>query len=498
MASAPQHGDHEILASYGREGLKPAPRPVELSRTGQARSTSPAGHKLLVLAIDKDRQSLASLSAALKPPDIEFITADDPDVGLDVVKRRRPQVVLLDAAIPSLSGMRAMERILEVDSAINVVLMSARYSSNLATEALQKGACDYVSKPLSPDRLRERMARFISESQRRERARHLEEQLSLTCRFEGMVGRSPLMLDVFARIARLAPHFRSALVSGAAGTGKESTAKALHRLSPVASGPFVVCNCLAKSEDAAQSELFGHVMGAFPGATCDKTGLFEAANGGTLFLKDIGKLRPKTQTKVLRAIQNQEVQRLGSSAIRRINVRVIAATSCNPRTMVREKEFRGDLFSRLAMAEFKLPSLVERKEDVPLLIRYFMDHFSRSFSKRVEGLTRSAEMLLARYGWPENVRELENVIGYASMMTESGRIDVRELPAYFHGNPPWTARQVELVSVDEIQRSHARKVLEQLEGDKLKTASVLGVSRATLYRLLAKPKPARISHLDRT
>ncbi len=494
MASAPQHRDYEAAASYGHEALKPARGPLELFRTSQTPSTAPSGHKLLVLAIDDDRQCLASLSGAFSRSEIEFIAANDPDVGFDIVKKRRPQVVLLDSTNPGLSGMRAMERILEVDSAINVVLMTARYSSDRAAEAVQKGASDYVSKPLSLDRLRERMARFISEAQRRDRAWLLDEQLAQAHCFEGMIGRSPLMQDVFARVARLAPHFRSALVSGAPGTGKELTAKAIHRLSPAASGPFIICNCSSTSDEAAQSELFGHVAGAFPGALCDRSGILEAAHGGTLFLDEIGKLRPRTQGKLLRAIQNQEVQRLGSSATRGISVRVIAGTSCNPRSMVRAKELRADLFSRLSMAEIRLPSLLERKEDVPLLLRHYMDHFSRSFSKRIDGLTRRAEMLLACYGWPGNVRELENAIGHGCMMTESGRIDVRELPDHFHGNPAWTAPQVELVSVGEIQRSHARKVLQHLEGDKLKTASVLGVSRATLYRLLAAPKAAHASH----
>ena len=488
MASAPQHGDYETIPSYGRDGLKPAASPVDYFRIGQSQST--AGLKLLVLAIDDDRQCLALLSAALKRPEIEFVIATSQEEGFEIVRRRRPQVVLLDMTIPGWPGTRAMERILEADSAINVILMTSRYSADGALEAFQKGACDYVSKPLPLERLRERVARLVSEVQRRHRARQLDEQLLQACRFEGMIGRSPLMLDVFARIARVAPHFRSVLISGAAGTGKELTAKAIHRLSPVASGPFVVYKCLAKSEeDAVQSELFGHVLGAFPGATCDKAGVFEAANGGTLFLDEIGKLRVKIQAKLLRAIQRQEIQRLGSSTSRGINVRVIAATSGNPRTMVREKAFREDLYSRLSMAEIKLPSLLERREDVPLLLRYFVEHFSRSFGKRIEGLTRRAETLLARYAWPENVRELENAIGHACMLvTESGRIDVRELPESFHGNPSWTAPQVELVSVDEIQRSHARRVLDHLEGDKRKTASVLGVSRATLYRLLAPAK----------
>ena len=387
--------------------------------------------------------------------------------------------------MPVLSGMEVMERILEIDPGIDVLLMTAHYSTESAVEAIQKGACDYLNKPLPLDRLRERADRLVLESQRRDKARRLDEELLETCRFEGIIGRSPLMLDVFARIGRVAPHFRTVLITGASGTGKELAARTLHRLSPVASGPMVVLNCAAIPENLVESELFGHVRGSFTGAINDKTGVFESAHGGTLLLDEIGELPAPAQAKVLRAVQNQEVQRVGSNAIRKINVRIVAATNRDLRGMVKEKTFREDLFFRLSMVEIKLPSLNERRDDLPLLLRHFVEHFSGQYKKPVDGLTRRAETLLFRYSWPGNIRELENVIGYACMMAEGATIDVRDLPDHFHGETAdRSATVVELVTADEIQRLHARRVLEYFEGDKLRTAEVLGVSRATLYRML--------------
>src|SRR5207249_3639585 len=240
--------------------------------------------------------------------------------------------------------------------------------------------------------------------------------------FAAMVGHSPAMLEVFHRIRRVAPHFRSVLVTGETGVGKELAAQALHRLSPVASGPFVTCNCSAVVETLAESELFGHVKGAFTGAVQDRIGVFEAANRGTVLLDEVGELSLSAQAKLLRVLQNQEIQRVGSPAVRRVDVRVMAATHRDLRSMVSAQRFREDLFYRLSMVSIKLPSLSQRKEDLPLLERYFLEKFAEQYSKPVRGLTRRAQAVLARHSWPGNVRELENVLGGACMMAEGESI----------------------------------------------------------------------------
>jgi DNA-binding NtrC family response regulator len=239
---------------------------------------------------------------------------------------------------------------------VDVILITAHYSAESAVEAIKKGACDYLTKPLDVQKLRKRIASLILDAERRRITLRLDQELVDACKFEGMIGHSPLMLEVFAKIRRVAPHFRTVLVTGATGTGKELAALALHRLSPGADGPFVVCNCSALVDTLVESELFGYVRGAFTGAVQDKPGLFENADGGTIFLDEIGELSPAAQAKLLRVLQNHQVQRIGSLIPRNIDVRVIAATHRDLKTMVREGRFRDDLYYRLTVVEVALPT----------------------------------------------------------------------------------------------------------------------------------------------
>jgi DNA-binding NtrC family response regulator len=442
-----------------------------------------------LLVIDDDPQTLDLIAAALEQEGLDIITESDAERGLEIARRQRPHIVLTDLAMPKLSGMELLERVIAVDPTTEVILITAHYSTESAVEAIQKGACDYLNKPLSIQRLRERIGGLITDLRQRWKARAIEEELLHASQYEGIIGRSPLMHEVFARMRRASPHFRTILISGATGSGKELVARALHRLSPAASGPFVVCNCAAVTETLAESELFGYVRGAFTGAHQDKVGLFEFANNGTLLLDEIGEMPLSLQAKLLRAVQNQEVQRVGSPQPRRVNVRVIAATHRNLRELAAQKQFREDLYFRLCMVELKLPTLNERREDLPLLIRHFVELFSKQYNKPIEGLTRRCEALLARYSWPGNVRELENVIGYACMMAETSRIDLQDLPEHLQDlrGPGLIAE--ELLSLEEMERLHTRRVLEAVGGNKQRAAEVLGVSRATLYRLLQGKEP---------
>ena len=442
---------------------------------------------ILLLAIDDDPQSLEFVKDTLAQENLEILTTTDPELGLELVLRRHPQIVLLDLMMPKIGGMELLERILEADPGTNVMLMTGHYSTEAAVEAIQKGAYDYLNKPLSVEKLRQRVDQLIAEARQRRRTLQLDRELLKVYEFEGLLGRSPLMLDVFARVRRVAPHFRTVLVTGATGTGKELVARALHRLSPAASGTFAVCNCSAIVETLFESELFGYVKGAFTGATQDKSGLFEYANGGTLFLDEIGEMPLATQAKLLRVLQSQEIQRVGSPAVRKVDVRVVAATNRDLRARVGEKEFRDDLYYRLSMVEVKLPLLAERKEDVPLLVRYLVERFATQYNKPIRGLTRRAQALLARYSWPGNVRELENALGHACMMVEGDLIDVRDFPDTLR--KPAERELVEdedLIPLDELQRRHALRVLARVGGNKKRAAEILGIARTTLYQLLAE------------
>jgi transcriptional regulator with PAS, ATPase and Fis domain len=262
-------------------------------------------------------------------------------------------------------------------------------------------------------------------------------------------------------------------------------ANALHKLSPVTSQRFVVCNCSAVAETLFESELFGYVKGAFTGATQDRIGLVEFANGGTLFLDEVGDMPLPMQSKLLRVLQNHEVQRVGSPTVRRVDIRVVAATHRDLRSMISEKLFREDLFYRLSMVEIKLPPLTERKEDLPLLEQNFLSRFAREYKKPLRGLTRRAQMLLARYSWPGNIRELENVLGNACMMADDDAIDVHDLPETVRQAAPAKEQEDETpLTMAEMQDRHARRVLEWMGGNKVQTARALGISRATLYNIL--------------
>jgi len=385
-----------------------------------------------------------------------------------------------------------LERILDWDPGAQVLLLADYYSADLAVADIRQGACDCLPKPLEAAAFWARIQELLNEARQRRETLELDEKLLETYRFHGMVGRSPQMLETFARVRRVAPHFRVALISGATGTGKELIAQALHALSPVASRRFVVCNCPAVVETLFESELFGHVKGAFTGAAQDRVGLFEYAQGGTVFLDEISEMPLSTQSKLLRVVQNQELQRVGSSEVRKVDVRVIAATNRDMPAMIAENRFREDLFYRLSMVELKLPRLAERREDLSLLERHFVEQFARAYNKRITGISRRAQALLARYSWPGNVRELENVLGHACMMTESDFLDTRDFPEGLRGATPLAAASdPEMIPLSELERRYTQHVLVRVGGNKLHAAQVLGISRATLYRILRDAAPAQ-------
>ncbi len=445
--------------------------------------------KARVLVVDDDPLSLELVAAALESDDAVILTAGDPREGLRLARECRPEIVVTDLMMPGMSGMDLLSAILEIDPAAEVILVTAHYSTESAVEAIRRGAADYFNKPVDVARLQNRVAGMVESVLRMRRARRLDSELAEAYSLEGMIGRNPLMLDLFARVRRVAPHFRTALVTGPSGSGKELVARSLHNLSPRAAQPFVVCNCASLTESLADSTLFGHMRGSFTGAVQDKVGLFEAAHGGTLFLDEIGEMPLATQAKLLRAVQQQEVLRIGANTPRKVDVRIVAATNRDLAESIRQREFREDLYFRLSMVHLMLPGLAARPEDLPLLIPHLLRQWSAQSGKQVDGVDHRAMRLLGQYHWPGNVRELENVLAYAAMMTTSETIGVRDLPENF--NTPATAGQpapggYPMVSLEAMRGLHARKVLEALGGDKTRTAEVLGVSRATLYRLIAE------------
>jgi DNA-binding NtrC family response regulator len=459
----------------------------------------PSASSVSLVIIDDNPGSLDLLSSALAQEGLHISVASDPEAGLDLVYDRHPQIVLTDLVMPGISGMEVLERVMEFDPSTDVILMTAHYSTESAVEAIRKGASDYLNKPVSIAILRQRIGALVDEARRRQRTLQLEDELAAGCEFEGIVGNSPLMWDMFSKIRRIAPHYRTVLVTGETGTGKDLVARALHRLSPATAGHYVVLNCSAVVETLFESELFGHVKGAFTGATQDKMGLFEHAHGGTLFLDEIGDMPLATQAKLLRALQHQEIQRVGSLAARKVDVRVIAATHRNLHASIDQKQFREDLYYRLAMIEIHVPRLADRKEDLLLLERSFIAKFASQYGKKVRGLTPRAQMLLGRHGWPGNVRELENVIGHACMMVMGDTIDVRDLPEYLWDSAGRAAGPVDgvgpdaanaspagIASLEDHERQLILQALETAAGNQSQAARLLRIGRDALRYKLKK------------
>jgi two-component system response regulator HydG len=299
-----------------------------------------------------------------------------------------------------------------------------------------------------------------------------------------MVGRSPRLLELFNKIVRVAPHFGTVLISGASGTGKELVAEALHSLSPARDERFVICNCAALPESLAESQLFGFQRGAFTGALADSVGFFEQANNGTIFLDEIGEMPLNMQAKLLRVLQTHEIQRLGSSDNKRLNIRVVAASNRDLHSEVVQRRFREDLYYRLSAVHLQLPSLTERMEDLPLLQRHFVQKFAEKYGKPIAGITRRAQDLLAQHRWPGNIRELENVIASACLMCEGTVLDVPDFPASFQIKQP-TREDSALVPLKDAQKKYALQVLQAVNGNKARAAEILKISRSTLYSILA-------------
>jgi DNA-binding NtrC family response regulator len=445
-----------------------------------------------VLVIDDNVGSLELLQNALAQPGVEILTASDPEHGLELVVSRHPQIVLTDLMMPGMNGLEVLSHIMAIDPSIDVVLMTAHYSTETAVEAIKKGASDYLNKPVSIALIRDKIGKLIEAARQRRQVSRLQDEVLANAEFEGIIGNSPLMWDMFSRIRRVAPHYRSILITGGTGTGKDLIAHALHRLSPVSRGRLVVLNCSAVVETLFESELFGHVRGSFTGATADKPGLVEQAHGGTLFLDEIGDMPPATQAKMLRVLQNQEVQRVGSLTPRKIDIRVVAATHRDLRSAIQEKGFREDLYYRLSMVEIQVPHLADRQGDLPLLTRHFISKFATQYAKEIRGITRRAEIQMAAHCWPGNVRELENVIGHAAMMTMSDMIDVQDLPSYLSQKreQPYPAASLKesegLGALEENERLLVVRALEEADGNQSKAARQLRIGRDALRYKMKK------------
>jgi DNA-binding NtrC family response regulator len=412
----------------------------------------------------------------------------DPHQALDQIGGHC-RVVLCDVRMPGMDGFAFLDQALKRDPGTFVILMTGHYSIESAIEAIRRGAYDYLPKPIDRERLRKTLDELSDQLYRRRRISGLDAQLLNDLEFHGIVGRSAGMLELFDLARKVARHYTNVLITGSTGTGKELIAHALHKMSPVADQRFAVCNCSAMVETLLESQLFGHVRGAFTGANDTRPGLFEYASGGTVFLDEVGETSLAMQAKLLRVIQNREIQRVGSPEVRPVNVRLIAATNRDLQAEVLAGRFREDLFYRLSPIQLRVPTLAERQDDIPLLVSFFLKKYSQLYQKQIRGLTHRAKALLLRHSWPGNVRELENVIASAALIAAGDFIDVLDLPQNLQkpsSGGTTSSDSWQPLPLEEVRRQHIRRMLQACGGNRVRAAQLLGIGRTSLYRHLKR------------
>jgi len=440
----------------------------------------------LLLLVDDDAHIRQLLSEIGSREGFEVLEAADGAAALEMLHRRHMDLVLLDLHMPRVNGLEVLRAVRASGTSSQIALMSGAASVEDAVEAIKLGATEYFSKPLDLPRVRGLMSAMRQQFQDRNLV--LDSDATLAARLEvcGMIGRSPAMRELFSVINRLAPHARTVLVTGETGTGKELVARALHSLGPRKTKKLVTVNCSAVVETLFESELFGHVRGAFTGATADKTGVFEAANGGTVFLDEAGELPPGAQAKLLRTLENGEFQRVGSVELKQVDVRVIAATNRRLDAEIAAGRFRSDLYYRLNVVEIAVPPLRERSEDIPYLTAAFVRRFAQEFAKELTGLTEAAEERLVRWPWPGNVRELRNVIERACLLCEGHLLTEGDLARSLSERPPAPAPVDEEPAGPPPTADAVLAALDGTGGNKSLAARRLGISRRALYRLIDK------------
>ena len=437
-----------------------------------------------ILIVDDDTAHRTMLKVNLLAAGYKIVEAEDGDQVLPVLDDQEVDLVLMDLKMQHMDGMEAIKLLREKGRVEPVVVITAFSSVESAVEAMKHGAMDYVTKPVDIEALKLTVAKALDFEALREENQELKKRLGEQFDFGNIIGRSPVMLKIFETLSLVAPSDATVLINGESGTGKELIAGALHHNSNRKEGPFIKVNCAALHENLLESELFGHEKGAFTGADSQRLGRFELASGGTLFLDEIGDMSLQTQAKILRVLQEGELERLGGTKTISVDVRLVATTHKNLTAMVEEGSFRQDLFFRLSVVPIELPSLRERIEDIPALADFFLERYSKKNKKDIKAFHPQTLMLLARYPWPGNIRELENTIERAVILCLGEQISPRELP------PQILPDDFDLTSVSsstpggltlkDMEREAIRVTLEQADGNKTRSAKLLGIARQTL------------------
>ena len=418
---------------------------------------------------------------------LSVLDAPSTEDALEKLDRQRVDLVLADLRMPSAGGMALLERVKQAHPQVEVILMTGYGSVETAVEAIKRGAYDYLAKPFHVDDLRAKLQHALTALELTQENRILREQARGQPGFGGLIGTSPKMQRLYKLILKVSQGRHPVLILGESGTGKELVARSLHFLGPLKEKPFVPVDCAGLVPTLIESELFGYVKGAFTGALRSKTGLMEMAHGGTLFLDEIAELPPDLQGKLLRALQEKEIKPVGGTERIAVDLRVVAATNRDLDPAMREGRFRKDLYYRLNVVTLKLPPLRERKSDIPLLVHYFLERFSDA-ARPVHGISEEALARLMSYDWPGNVRELENVIERALALGAGSVVHTVDLPSNLQAPPaaaaPGTTPREGILPLRELEKRAIHQAVEELGGDKLLAARLLGIGKTTLYRKL--------------
>jgi len=448
--------------------------------------------KSTILVVDDDNAHRTMLRTLIGGWGYAVVEADDGAAAIQKVQEQSYDLVLMDVRMVKVSGLEALDKIKAYNPAIPVIIMTAYSSVETAVDALKQGAHDYLTKPLDFEKLKITLQRAMEHTRLQEENRLLKESLGKQFDRQNIIGRSAAMIHLLETVAQVAPSEATVLITGESGTGKELIAGAIHFNSTRKKGPFVKLNCAAITETLLESELFGHEKGAFTGADRRKEGRFVLADGGSLFLDEVSEMAMTMQVKLLRVLQEREITRVGGEDTIKVDVRLIAATNKNLEDLIANGKFREDLYYRLNVVGLEIPPLQQRKEDIPLLARHFLDVFSEKNRKAIKGFTPRAMDQLIKYPWPGNVRELMNAVERAVVLSRTDYLAHADF-SFVHGDAPADAQSGEEtarisldgeVSLEEVEKATILKTLEAAGGNKSETARRLGITRKTLHKKL--------------
>ncbi len=440
-----------------------------------------------ILIIDNEKRMCGVLKAALELDQHIVETAFDGDAGIQKFNKGEFDIVITDLKMPGKDGIAVLDEVKKIAPETEVILMTAYATAQTAVEAMRKGAYDYLIKPFEMVEMKLKVKQILEKKELAKENIDLKSKLKDKFSLENIIGQSEIMQKVYQMVEKVAPRDATVLIRGESGTGKELIAQSIHQLSHRARGAFIAVNCAALPETLLESELFGHEKGAFTGAEKQKRGRFELAVGGTIFLDEIGDISPATQAKLLRVLQTKEITRLGSEETVSVDVRTIAATNRNLEELIKKGIFREDLYYRLNVFPIPLPSLRERREDIPELVIHFLKKNSQPKDK-IDSQTMRA---LMSYHWPGNIRELENIIERMIILSGDEKITADLLPPQFHGIPVGgDSLALEIpeqgISIDEIEKQLINKALKKAGGNKSKAAKLLGITRRKLYSMVER------------